>query len=83
MRKQGNWYPTYCDETCIRITLKGVWTKSKAGKCFCQRHGAMVNTCKNCGRDFHSLRGHTETCVNACRMAYSRAKRVQIESVTE
>lgn len=84
MRKQKNWFPLYGDETCIPIVMKGVWTSSKAGKTFCQKHGAMLSTCKNCGRKFHSERGHTETCSNKCRMQWSRKQRksVQSESVT-
>lgn len=82
MRQSKNWLPTYCDEACVIIELKGVWTPTKKGKRFCQRHGGMVNTCSHCGKDFHSLRGHTATCGNACRMAKSRANRLQCESVT-
>jgi predicted nucleic acid-binding Zn-ribbon protein len=82
MRKQSNWFPLYGDENCIEIVLKGTWTATKKGKIFCQRHGAMLATCERCGKRFHSERGHTKTCSNACRKALSRAKRLQIESVT-
>jgi len=85
MRKKAGWYPLYGDETCIPITMSGVWTKSKKGKVFCQRHGLMLSACENCGKSFHSERGHTKTCSNACRMMLSRKKRanrIQIESVT-
>lgn len=82
MRAKAIWFPLYCDEKCKVIKLNGLWTATKKGKDYCQYHAAMVSTCKQCGKKFHSLRGHTETCSGACRTAYSRAKRLQIESVT-
>jgi len=82
MRKKEHGFPLYGDDTCIEIVMRGVWTKTKKGKIFCQRHAAMLSTCENCGRKFHSERGHTQTCSDACRMAKSRANRLQIESVT-
>jgi len=81
MRAKANWFPLYCDDTCNFITLNGTWTKTKKGGCFCQRHAAMVATCANCGKKFHSQRVHTATCGDKCRKAISR-KRVQIGSVT-
>jgi DNA-directed RNA polymerase subunit RPC12/RpoP len=65
---------TYCDDSCIRIVMKGVWTKTKAGGVFCQRHGMMINKCHNCGKEFHSDRVHTKTCSNRCRVALSRSR---------
>lgn len=81
-KSEGIWFPLYCDETCIEIRMTGCWTKTKKGKVFCQRHAAMVSVCSVCGKKFHSTRGHTETCSGKCRTAKSRAKSIQIESVT-
>lgn len=82
MRKTAVWYPLYCDDTCIPITLKGIWTATKKGKVYCQKHAAMISTCEYCGKKFHSERGHTATCSGRCRTAKSRAKSLQIGSVT-
>ena len=74
MRTQPNWCSTYCDDTCTFITLKGTWTKTKAGGTWCQRHGAMVSTCQVCGQKFHSSRVHAKTCGDKCRKVLSRTK---------
>lgn len=67
-------YITDMQDNCVLITLRGVWTKTKAGGTFCQRHGLMVSTCQNpkCGKQFHSERVHSKTCSDKCRKALSR-----------
>lgn len=43
---------------------------------YCREHSNMqLNTCESCGQLFHTLRKHTKTCSNACRMAKSRLKK--------
>lgn len=42
---------------------------------YCREHSNMqLNTCVVCGELFHTMRKHTETCSNKCRMKKSRSK---------
>jgi len=39
---------------------------------YCQRHGAYIKYCAECGQPFHTERVHTNTCSDLCRKRFSR-----------
>lgn len=45
----------------------------------CAKHNEYyLNSCLQCGNNFHTKRKHARTCSNRCRMALSRARRFDI-----
>lgn len=70
--KKGDLPPV--GEGCKQVhALVGLY--HKVDFTYCREHSNMhLNTCVVCGELFHTMRKHTKTCGNKCRMKKSRTK---------